>query len=203
MPSLVKRLLRSLLVGLGVLVILLALALGTFRLLIAQIPEYQTELKAWVATELGLDVEFTTLDARLGLNGPELSLRDARIGPGDADQGYLRADAASIALDPWRLLNGEISVSRLTLDGVQLTLERAGNGRLAIGGFPSDAASAIDLAAIIPEAVGVVVRDSQLLYVDLAARRSWQFVDVDIRLDRTPDRLTLTAEARRPLSTQP
>jgi uncharacterized protein (TIGR02099 family) len=198
MPSLVKRLLRSLLVGLGVLIILLALALGTFRLLIAQIPEYQTELKAWVASELGLDVEFTTLDARLGLNGPELSLRDARIGPGDADQGYLRADAASIALDPWRLLNGEISVARLTLDGLQLTLERTEDGRLAVGGFPSDAASTIDLAAIIPEAVGVVVRDSQLLYVDLAARRSWQFVDVDIRLDRTPDRLTLTAEARPP-----
>jgi hypothetical protein len=46
---LLRRLGKWLLVSLGLLCILLAAALGIFRLLLGQIPEYETELKAWVA----------------------------------------------------------------------------------------------------------------------------------------------------------
>ena len=108
------------------LAILLAVALGVFRLLVAQIPSYQTELRDWVAAELGFAVGFAVLDARLGFRGPELTLRQATIGSG---REFLEAEQATITLDPFALVfSRQIDVSRLTLDGVRLTVERDARG---------------------------------------------------------------------------
>ena len=60
--------------------ILLAVALGVFRLLLGQIPEYQDEIKAFVAAELGLTVEFATIDARLGFADQAVVLRHGLVG---------------------------------------------------------------------------------------------------------------------------
>lgn len=163
----------------GVLVILAALALGVFRLMIAQIPEYQTELKAWVAEELGIVVEFAALDARLGLTGPELSLRDTRLGDG-ADDGFLEAAAATITLDPLALvLERRVEISRLTLAGVVLTIERDANGEFRLGEHAIKPGSSA-FADSVPESVEVVIRDSALHYVDAIAGRRWDFDDFEI-----------------------
>ena len=96
-PSSNRRPLRSLskvlFVTLGGSAILLAVALGVFRLLVAQIPSYQTELRDWVAAELGFAVEFAVLDARLGFRGPELTLRQATIGSG---RDFLEAELTGL-----------------------------------------------------------------------------------------------------------
>ena len=53
-------------------VILLAIAVGLFRLFLPQLTEYQEEIKAWASEAIGMQVEFTGMDARWGLSGPEL-----------------------------------------------------------------------------------------------------------------------------------
>ena len=198
MWNLLKKFAKRLLFGFGILVILLAIALGTFRVLIAQIPSYQAELQAWVAEELGVVVDFGELDARLSLRGPELTLHDARIGNGPAGDAFLSADRAAVTLDPLMLLlERKPRMSRLTLEGVRLTVERARDGRLRIQGIPA-VGSDIDLEALLPSQAEVTVRDSRINFVDELRDHDWQFEDVTISLDRAPDGLVVGVRARPP-----
>ena len=41
------------------LVIVLAVAVGIFRLMLPQLPEYQEEIKAWASAAIGMQVEFS------------------------------------------------------------------------------------------------------------------------------------------------
>ena len=188
--TLIRRLAKGVFVTLGVVAILLAVALGVFRLLIGQIPEYQSELKAWVAEELGLVVDFAELDARLGLTGPELSLRAASIGRGE--RGFLEADRATITLDPVALVLGRrIEIARLTLDGVQLTVERDAAGTLRLG---DDALVPVAVGpGAIPQSVEVVIRDSVLRYVDAGRGQSFDFSDLELSIESTDGRLGASA----------
>jgi uncharacterized protein (TIGR02099 family) len=179
---LLRRVSKVLFATLGGIAILLAVALGVFRLLVAQIPEYQTEIKQRVAAELGLVVDFKSLDARLGLRGPELTLREATIGSGTE---FLQADRAAITLDPTALLVGRrIDVSHLTLDGVKLTVERDPQGTFRLGDFALASGSG-GLAATIPESVRVAIRNSELLYIDAARDREWLFTDLELSIEST------------------
>ena len=56
----------------GGLVILLAIAVGLFRLFLPRLPEYQDDIKEWASAAIGLSVEFSGMDARWGLSGPEI-----------------------------------------------------------------------------------------------------------------------------------
>ena len=178
----IRRLSKALLVILGGLAILLAVALGVFRLLVVQLPEYQTELKGWVAEELGLVVDFAVLDARLGLTGPELTLREATIGSGHE---FLQADQATITLDPVALIFARrMDFSRLTLDGVRLTIERDDQGTFRLGDFALVSGSG-GLFESIPQSVEVVIRDSELRYIDAAREQTWRFSDLDLEIEST------------------
>jgi len=194
---LLRRLGKALFVTVGVVAILLAVALGVFRLLIAQIPDYQNELKAWVADELGLEVDFEMLDARLGLRGPELSLRSASIGGSDGIR-FLLAEEAAITLDPVALVVGRrIEISRLTLGGVELTVERDANGTFSIGDFDFEPGEG-ELAAWVPESVEVVIRDSKLRYADAVSAEVWEFDDLFVSVESTDERLEGNATMRPP-----
>lgn len=183
-PTLTKRLGKVLLVTGGVAAILLAVALGVFRLLLGQIPEYQDEIKAFVAAELGLTVEFATIDARLGFAGPELSLSDASIGSG-VGGGFLEADQARITFDPLALVFGRrLEVTRLTLGGVVLTVERDRSGTFRFGDRAFEPGEGAWTESI-PPSVEVVIRDSALEYVDSSRGRRWRFDELEAVLENS------------------
>jgi uncharacterized protein (TIGR02099 family) len=197
MWSFLNKLAKRLLVVLGVVVILLAVAVGAFRLFIAQLPSYQTELTAWVAAELGLFVRFDQLDARWGLRGPELTLRNVRIANSDGTDALVTATRAGVGLDAWALfLERRPRVNRLSVDGLGLTIERGTDGRYRLAGARrGDSGGAGDLDALIPRAVEVTVRDSRIQYVDAVRRQSWRFDDVTMTLTRTAGALSIDARA--------
>lgn len=58
---------------LAALIIVLAIAVGAFRLLLPQLPAYQGQIQAWAEGALGMPVQFSRMDARWGLQGPELT----------------------------------------------------------------------------------------------------------------------------------
>ena len=178
----------------GVLVIALALALGALRLVIAQLPGYQDELKAWVTAELGVEARFAGLDTRLGLRGPELDLRGVRLRAVGADRPFLDARSASLTVDPWALVKGQVALSRLTVEGARLGIERTSDGELRVQGLQPEDGAAPDFVSLIPESIDVVIRDSELIYSDRPQGRSWQFADLELALVRGPT--GLDAEAR-------
>jgi uncharacterized protein (TIGR02099 family) len=196
MRKLLAKIATRLLAALGVLVILLAIAVGGFRLLIMRLPAYQSELQAWVADELGLVVSFDQLDARWGLRGPELTLHDVRIGGREPDEHVFTASRAGLVLDPFVLLiDREPRVHRVSLDGVRLTVERTEDGEFRLAGTPRSEDASPDLASFIPHEVEVVVRDGRLDYADRGRAQTWRFDDATMSLTRSEDRISVEVRA--------
>lgn len=194
-----KRLSKRLLVAGAIGVIVLAIALGALRLALTQVPSYQSELKSWVAQELGLSFEFALVDARLSLHGPELTFHEASVAGAAAARPFLFTSEASITLDPWALLfDRELTASSLTLIDTRFTLLRNDAG-LSIEGLASASTTGGMLAPMVPNEVQVAVRNSRVDYIDLVSDESWSFTDVDFTLSRTQQRLELELSARPPV----
>lgn len=95
-------------------VILLAIAVGLFRLLLPRLPEYQEEIKGWANAAIGFEVEFTGMNARWRLSGPELNFYNAELRlPGD-DSGVFAAEEVSVGIELTRLITDQ----RLVVDRI-------------------------------------------------------------------------------------
>ncbi|MBN1238175.1 MAG: hypothetical protein JXB36_06720, partial [Gammaproteobacteria bacterium] len=198
MSRFASRLARGLLFAAGVTVIVLAIALGTFRLMLAQLPAYQAELKAWVDDTLGLTLDFDRLDVRLGLRGPELTFSDVALTANGRGRPFLVADRAAVVVDPWSALTErELRLTRLVVDGTRLTLERLPDGGLRLQGAPAGQARA-DLFLTLPPDIEVALRDSSVVYVDAQRGIEWEFGDVALGLRRQDDLLQIEATAEPP-----
>ena len=79
MKKFLRRLIKFSAYSAAVVVILLAIAVGLFRLFLPRVPEYQDEIKSRVSAAIGMEVEFSGMDARWGLSGPELEFQNATL----------------------------------------------------------------------------------------------------------------------------
>ncbi|MGB5208992.1 MAG: YhdP family protein [Gammaproteobacteria bacterium] len=119
------------------LTILSALLVGAFRIAVDQLPEYRTPIEQWASRVLGLPVEIGGMDARFGLGGPEILLRDASILSADGSSELLQADTARVSLDVSELiLSWQIKGDLFTVDGAQLDIRRDNSGEIFILGIP-------------------------------------------------------------------
>src|SRR5690606_41402526 len=117
MHKLLRKLARPALALVGTAVILAAIALGAFRLALAQLPGYQAEMQAWASEALGIALDFERLDARWGLAGPELTLHQARVATPGRREPLLEARRASLVRRPWSLLaRRELPIRRLAFE---------------------------------------------------------------------------------------
>ena len=189
MKGLLGRIVKRLFAVAGALVIVLALLVGALRLLIAQIPGYQQELRAWVNETLGVDATFAAIDARFGIRGPEIDLRSVSLRAAGAGQQFLDAERATLTLDPWQLLQRRISISRLTVDNGSLSIERTDDGALQVRGLRLPAGSRDDPLVLLPASVEFAIRRSEVTYFDHVADRLWEFTDLDVEFLREPQYL--------------
>ena len=200
MRGLLKNLMRGLGVALAMGLILLAMSAGVLRLVVVQLPSYQGEIWEWVQTELGVSLNFSQMDARWSLLGPEFSFRDAtvtRIGA-EADP-ILSAVEASITLSAAALISDRrLEVNRLTLEGSNLRLERTGGGTLRLANLPEDESVQTEISlADIPE-VTIVVDNGSFTFADDIRQREWTFEDVRLQLVREADSISVEARANPP-----
>ena len=86
------------------LLILLAVAVGLFRLFLPRLPEYQDEIKGWAGNAIGMEVEFSGMNARWGLSGPELEFYDAELVRRDNQKRMLAAERVGIGISVGKLL---------------------------------------------------------------------------------------------------
>jgi uncharacterized protein (TIGR02099 family) len=181
----------------AVLVILLAIAVGAFRLLLPQLPAYEGQIKSWAEQALGLPVDFARLDARWGLQGPELTFFDARVG-GTPGSPLLAAQRASVGVGLLSLITRrELLVDRLTLSGTDVLLERTAEGGFAIQGQTLAADGRLSGLALerVPS-FQVIVQDSRVQFIDHArGSQVWQLTDAEFSLQRNSDRVLALAQA--------
>ena len=203
MPTLFRKIVRRTLIAKAVIVALVVLVIGGSQVLLHQLPAHQDQVKAWVANELGLELQFARLDAGWSWLGPELEFGDASVKTLGAAAPFITARAANVGFNPVRLafqlLTGrDVSIDRLTFEGTDLTLVKTDTGGYRLEGASVNAAGREQ--ATFPDLpdIDVLVRDSRVLYLDPARSIAWAFQDVAGTMRRDGDVLRAQASAKPP-----
>ena len=192
-----KRLLQKLIQYLAyigaALVIVLALAVGIFRLMLPQLPEYQEELKAWASAAIGMQVEFSGMNARWRLSGPELSFFNAELVSPGATESLLSADEVSIGVGLLRLLaDRELVVDRILIRDAAIDLRQNENGKWLLQGVPvEDVFGSREVSTQDGGTVEVVGEDIQVAYEHPASGQLVPFTITSMSILRDEDQVEL------------
>jgi uncharacterized protein (TIGR02099 family) len=136
MTRFLQRLFKYLAYAAAGVVILLAVAVGLFRLFLPRLPEYQDEIKAWASRAIGMQVEFSGMDARWGLSGPQLEFYDAELSRGAPMSRVIAAEQVSIGVALTRLIaDRTLVVNRVVIRNTNLEVRRLPNGEWWIQGI--------------------------------------------------------------------
>jgi uncharacterized protein YhdP len=183
--------------------VLAVAAFGAFRVLLASLPAYEGELAAWIDERFGVRLEFAEIDARWGIEGPELTLRRASVTVPDEAAPFLTAREVRVGVSPFALAarlvsQRELAIDHLTFEGTALAVVRTADGTFRLHGVPDASTDEIRFDFAVPPNVDVRIRDSRLSYVDAARDTRWDFSDVAAVLRRDGDTLLLQAAAAAP-----
>ena len=136
---LLKRLLRFAIYTAASVVILLAIALGLFRLFLPRLPEYQEDIKLWASSAIGMDVQFSGMDARWGLRGPEVEFYDAELVSNESGATIIAAKEVGVGIALSRIINDRKAVvDRVMVRDSTLEVRRLEDGQWWVQGSPPD-----------------------------------------------------------------
>lgn len=139
MKQLLTKLIRGVAYFAAAIVIILAIAVGIFRLMLPQLPEYQEEIKGWASAAIGMDVEFTGMNARWRLSGPELSFFGADLSNQATGASILNAEEVGIGVGLFRLIaDRELVVDRVSIRNTSIDLRQDEAGNWILQGMPLD-----------------------------------------------------------------
>jgi uncharacterized protein (TIGR02099 family) len=137
MKQLLRKLIKSLAYLGAAVVILLAVAVGIFRLMLPRLPEYQEEIKDWASTAIGMDVEFSDMTARWRLSGPELSFFDASLNQLESGDSILMAREVSVGVGLLRLISDrELVVDQVSISDSFIDVRQDQEGNWLLQGIP-------------------------------------------------------------------
>jgi len=195
MKQLLKRLIKFLAYFLAAVVILLAVAVGLFRLMLPRLPEYQEDIKEWASAAIGMQVEFTGMNARWRLSGPEVNFYNAELMRPDGSGSLLTVDELTVGVGLIRLLvDRELVVDRVLISDTNLSVRQADDGAWIVQGLPLD--SLIGTHKDLPEGGGAAVTIiGRNIDVDYWPRGSEQAIELTIdRLQVKRDETQLDIE---------
>ena len=199
MLKLLRKLTKRAAAVVATLIIVLAIAVGAFRLLLPQLPVYQGQIQAWAEGALGMSVQFSRMDARWGLQGPELTFFDALIGEADTKTGaLLAAGEVRVGVGLLALITSQtLSVDRVTLVDSGLEVERVALGHYRIQGVDFERSTETPgiLVRQLPK-FEIAIEGSQASFRDqLRGGTTWNFEDLEIEMQRSGRRLALEVHA--------
>jgi uncharacterized protein YhdP len=186
----------------AVLLVLAGAGLGLLRVWLEQSTTLAPSVIARLEKASGLHLEFSKLDARLGLYGPELVFREARLyAPGERDP-LAAAGAGRVGVDWWRMLRtGRLTAGRVTLDRARLHVLVTPKGieLLHQGPLWRDERAEVSLDRL---PVGhVKIDDATVVVEDTRTRAAPVRLDgVDMEIERNPSSLAVSANANLPRS---
>jgi len=201
MRKFLQRLLKIAAYAAAGLVILLAIAVGLFRLFLPRLPEYQEEIKSWASTAIGMQVEFTGMDARWGLSGPELKFYGAElIRPGNLTR-LLVAEEVGIGVSLLRLLRDRtLVVDTVTVRDTSIELRQLDDGSWQVQG--SEPGDLLRTSPADPGSIGsidVVGVNIEIQLIRPGDERPTFFHVSNLQVRRDDMRIALDADVRLPL----
>ena len=138
MKSLLQRLLKFFAYLAAFIVIVLAIAVGLFRVFLPRLPEYQEEIKTWASSAVGMQVEFSGMDARWGLSGPEIDFYDTELVRFGSDFRVIAAEEVRVSIGLVSLLvDQKLVVDRIVIHDTSIDVRKLDNGSYFIQGSPA------------------------------------------------------------------
>lgn len=177
------------------LVIVLAVAVGIFRLMLPQLPEYQEEIKAWASAAIGVQVEFSGMNARWRFSGPELNFFNAKLVRYGATESFLAADEVTIGVGLLRLLaDRELVVDRILIRDTKIELRQDEAGKWLLQGTPlEDVFGSRDVATQNGGAVEIIGEDIHVEYEHPASGQLVPFTITSIAILRDAEQVEIEA----------
>ncbi len=199
MRQFLRKLVKVLAYSAAGVVILLAVAVGLFRLFLPRLPEYQDELKAWASTAIGMEVEFSGMDARWGLRGPELYFFDAELIRQEDETRLLAAEEVSVGVAALRLLRDRtVVVDRIGISSTALDVRQREDGSWWLQGAPLSALTAMDRGDAAGGDIEITAEDVELQIVRPGDERPTYVGIPRLVVDRNADRIALDSVVRLP-----
>ncbi len=168
------------------LVILLAVAVGLFRLFLPFVPEYHRQIEALASDAIGRPVLVGSIDARWRLGGPELVFKDATVLNNNGDPMFA-AKSGSVGISFTDLIaRRELKPGRIVLSGVELEFVRDAAGAWRVSNLPELSPGAgIDR---LPQG-RLELRDTRIVVHDRGSQKQWTLSDLDLNLHVSGDEL--------------
>jgi uncharacterized protein (TIGR02099 family) len=139
MRQILRRLLKVLSYTAAGVVILLAIAVGLFRLFLPRLPEYQENIKGWASAAIGMEVQFSGMNARWGLRGPEVEFYRAELISLETKTRVVAAEKVSVGIGLTRFLTDRKAVvDRVVVQESSIEVRQLENGDWWIQGRPPD-----------------------------------------------------------------
>ena len=195
-----RRVVKVLAYGTAAIVILLAITVGLFRLFLPRLPEYQDEIKAWASAAIGMQVDFTGMDARWGLTGPELEFYNAELIRPDSEIRIIAAEEVRVGVGLIRLLaDRTLVVDRVVVRNSSIEVRRLEDGSFWIqGGRAGDLLALQRDSAVQPAAIDVIGEQLQISFMQPGDERP-QFFDIDrVRISIDERRIAADADVSLP-----
>jgi uncharacterized protein (TIGR02099 family) len=182
------------------LVIVLAIAVGLFRLFLPRLPEYQEQIKGWASDAIGMQVEFSGMNARWGLRGPELDFYDAELIRVSNQTRAVAARQVSVGVALSRLIaDRKLVIDRVTVRDTAIEVRQLEDGRWWVQGTAADELMTVHSAGTGEMGeIEIVGQNIELRFLQPGDERP-RFIDVPrVRMIRDDSRIALDAIARLP-----
>ena len=181
-------------------VILLAIAVGLFRLFLPRLPEYQDDIKSWASAAIGMEVEFSGMDARWGLSGPELLFRDTALVRVDGQSRVVAAEEVRVGIALTRLLvEGVRVVDHVVIRGASIEVRQLEDGQWWIQGAPAGELLEMNTGRSPGQSdVELIGQDIEIIFLQPGDERPkfFEVPRVTVSVDR--NRIALDADLRLP-----
>ena len=195
-----RKFLKWTAITVGVCAVLVVAGLIAFSVALSRVAERRVEVQEWISERAKLSVEFSALNARFRLYGPELAFSDVTVRTPDRTRVLATARGGSIAFDFWNSIRSRrLTAGRFTLESPQLGLIRTRDGRIQLAG-QSELLEGPKPFAVENLPIGRFrVHDAVVSFQDEATGRGpWSLSGVSFTLTRTPKRLELDGDASLP-----
>ena len=202
MGRILRRLLKVLAYTGAGLVILLAIALGLFRLFLPRLPEYQENIKSWASAAIGMEVQFSGMNARWGLSGPEVEFYNAELNSLRTGKRVVAAEKVSVGIGLTRFLTDRKAVvDRVVVSESTIEVRQLENGQWWIQGSPPDQLLPNRSANAAPgdgASIEIVGEDLTLHFLQPGDERPRDFLIPQLLIMRDSSRLAVTAQVELP-----
>ncbi len=200
MPRFLRQFIKFLAYVAAGVVIVLAIAVGLFRLFLPRLPEYQEEIEAWASEAIGMDVRFSDMDARWGLSGPELEFYNAELLRPGGDMQVIAAGEVRVGVGLLRLLaDRTLVVDRIVIRESLIDVRQTPEDGYLIQGIPAD-----DLLVLrptdgdLPASVDVIGERLQVSFTPKDSVQAYAFEIPRLRVGVDERRIAANADVRLP-----